>query len=178
MGSLLRKINSGLLHQVCLWVAIAEIGTNAIMSRWPLSLSHDGLQSTSVYNCRQSNSSSWVRALILQAINALCDKKFAHMRLFSMCTVATANGSWILCQVTNKHLAYYRHPCRRSCTRVNFVWNLTHMSFWLFGSQISKLGKFLLKLRTDHSEKFASREISLLYGTHVKWNCNNYFNKL
>ena len=35
-------------------------------------------QSTSVYNCSQSNSSGWVRVLILQAINALRDKGFGH----------------------------------------------------------------------------------------------------
>ena len=52
---------------------------------------------------------------------------------------------------------------RRSCTRVNFVWNLTHVSFWLCGSWISKSGKFLLKLRTNHSGNFAPREINALY---------------
>ena len=35
MGSLLGKIYSGLLHGVQLWVTIAEIGMDAIISRWP-----------------------------------------------------------------------------------------------------------------------------------------------
>ena len=53
MGSLLGKIYSGLLHEVQLWVAIAEIGMDAIMSRWPIiflkpwvSVSSKVLQST------------------------------------------------------------------------------------------------------------------------------------
>ena len=37
MGSLL-KIYSGLLHEVPLWVAIAEIGTDTVMSRWPINV--------------------------------------------------------------------------------------------------------------------------------------------
>ena len=37
MGSLL-KIYSGLLHEVRLWVAIAEIGTDTVMSRWPINV--------------------------------------------------------------------------------------------------------------------------------------------
>ena len=68
-----------------------------------------GLQNTSVYNCSQSNLSGWVRTIIWQAINALCNKRFDHMRLFSMCT-ATANRSWILGRFTNKHLVHYWHP--------------------------------------------------------------------
>ena len=40
-------------------------------------------------------------------------------------------------------------------------------AFWLFGLWISKSGKFLLKLRTDHSGKFAPREINPLYGVMV-----------
>ena len=67
-------------------------------------------QSTSVYNCSQSNSSGWVRALILQLINTLLDEGFSHMRLYSLCT-AIANGSWILCQFTNKHLVYIYYRC-------------------------------------------------------------------
>ena len=39
MGSLLKKIYSGLLHEVQLWVAIAEIGADAIMSKWHENLS-------------------------------------------------------------------------------------------------------------------------------------------
>ena len=38
MGSLLGRIYSGLLHEVRLWVAIAEIGTDAIMAYKHLSL--------------------------------------------------------------------------------------------------------------------------------------------
>ena len=34
----------------------------------------------------------------------------------------------------------------------------------MFGLLISKLRKFLLKLRVDHLGKFAPREIDLLYG--------------
>ena len=43
-------------------------------------------------NYSQSNSSGWMWKLILQAINALHDKRSGHMRLFSMC-IATADGS-------------------------------------------------------------------------------------
>ena len=52
-------------------------------------------QSTTVYNCNQSNLSAWpgqVRALILQVINALNDKGFDRTRLSSLYT-ATVNGS-------------------------------------------------------------------------------------
>ena len=52
---------------------------------------------------------------------------------------------------------------KRSCTHVKFMWNVTHVSFWLFGSWISKLGNFLLKLRADHLGKFVPREINLLH---------------
>ena len=39
-GSLLGKIYSGLLHEVRLWVAIAEIGMrmDAIVFRWPMNI--------------------------------------------------------------------------------------------------------------------------------------------
>ena len=80
----------------CGYMAIAEIGTEAIMSRWSI-YKPWVLQSTLLYNCSRSNSSgySWVWVLILQMINALHDRKvWPHRdaRLFSMCT-ATANGS-------------------------------------------------------------------------------------
>ena len=38
MGSLLGKIYFGMLHEIQLWVAIAEIGRDAIMSRWPINV--------------------------------------------------------------------------------------------------------------------------------------------
>ena len=38
MGSLLGKIYSRLLHEVQLWVTIAEIGMDAIMSRWSINI--------------------------------------------------------------------------------------------------------------------------------------------
>ena len=47
-------------------------------------------QSTSIYDHSQSNSSGQVQVLMLQAINALHDKGFGYMRLYSLCT-ATAN---------------------------------------------------------------------------------------
>ena len=109
MGSLLGKIYSALLHEVRLWVTIAKIIMDAIMSIAYKHINH-GLQSTSVvYNCSQSNSSGWVRVLILQEINILRDKRCGHTGLFSMCT-ATANRLWMLCQFTNKHLIYYQCP--------------------------------------------------------------------
>ena len=46
------------------------------------------------------------------------------------------------------------------------------MSSSIFGSCISKLGKFWLKLRTDHSGKFAPRKINSLCGTYVCWSCH------
>ena len=38
MGSLLGKMYSGLLHEVRLWVAIAEIFMDTFMSRWPINV--------------------------------------------------------------------------------------------------------------------------------------------
>ena len=38
MSSLLGKIYSELLHEVPLWAAIAEIGTDAVMSRWAINI--------------------------------------------------------------------------------------------------------------------------------------------
>ena len=92
-------------------------------------------QSTSVYNCSHSNSSGWVRELILQVINALLDEGFGHTRLYSLCT-ATANGSWILCQFTNKHLVYvhYRHPDAHIHAKTLCDMSLTWV-FQLFGSR-------------------------------------------
>ena len=119
-----------------------------------------GLQST-FYNWYRTNLNGWVQVLILQAMNALLDKRFGprfgHTRLFSMCT-ATADGLWILCQFINKHLIvqmlmYMCKLCVKShSSEFSIVW------MW-----ISKLEKFLLKLKTDHSEKFAPREINSLY---------------
>ena len=55
MSSLLGKIYSGLLHKVRLWVAITEIGTDGIMSGWPIyKLKAMGCKvatSTLAYNC-------------------------------------------------------------------------------------------------------------------------------
>ena len=75
-----------------------------------------------------------------------------------MCT-ATANGLWIV--LICKQASYLLPAFRCSRTHVNFVWNLTRVSFWLF---LSKSRNFLLKLRTDHSGQFAPREVSPLYG--------------
>ena len=73
MDLLLGKIYSGLLHEVRLWVAIAEIGIDV----WPINKLSHGLQSILVYNCSQSNSGGlmWV-IILLQAINALHNKRF------------------------------------------------------------------------------------------------------
>ena len=97
MGSLLEKIYSGSYEEVQLWVAIAEIDTDTIMSMQMACKHLSGLQSTSVYNCNQSNLSGLVRVLILQAISALHDKRFAYAHetikfFLAMCT-ATANES-------------------------------------------------------------------------------------
>ena len=50
------------------------------------------------------------------------------------------------------------------------AWTLRKMSlmsvFQLFGSRISKLGKFLLKPRVQHSGKFAPRENNPLYSIY------------
>ena len=97
------------LDEVWLWIAIVETGTDAMMHDFqmaglsilkPKAMGH-GLQSTSVYSCSRSrsNSSGWVRALILQMINALRDKSFGHTRLFSMCAQ--------LLQTDREHLVYY-----------------------------------------------------------------------
>ena len=43
MVSVLRKNYSGLLHEGRLWVTIAEIGTDTIMSRWPITSFKHGL---------------------------------------------------------------------------------------------------------------------------------------
>ena len=85
----------------------------------------------------------------------------------------TVNILWILCQFTNKHLIHYWHPDAHVR-----MWTLCEISlmwvFWLFGLWISKLGKFLLKLRTDHSGKFAPREINPLYSTYKVTNFISY----
>ena len=106
--SSVEKIYSGLSHEVQLWVAIAEIGTDAIMHNVQMASLLTLKPCVSVYSCSWSNSSGWVWALMLQVINALHNKRFGHTRLFSMCTcTTTANRSWMLCQFTNKHLIYY-----------------------------------------------------------------------
>ena len=106
MGSLLRKIYSGLLHEVQLWVTsllqklartlyVQMAYKRVSLKPWVLSKQ----RSTSIYNCSRSNSSGCMGAgtYILQVINTLHSKGFGHTRLNSLCT-AIANGSWILCQ--------------------------------------------------------------------------------
>ena len=99
MGSLLGKIYSGLLHEVRLWVAIAEIGTDAIMSM-QMAYKHLSLKPWIAkyfdLQLQPKNLSGWVRALILQVINALRNKGLPmHTRLLNFFYVHsyTANGS-------------------------------------------------------------------------------------
>ena len=112
------------------------------------------MPSNSVYNCSQSNSSGWVQALIfiLQGINALRDDFYVH-----------SNCTWIVYIVPVYKASCLLLASRCSCTHVNCEISLTWL-FWLFELWISKSGKFLLKLRTDHSGKFAYREINPVYG--------------
>ena len=87
MGSLLGKFYSGLLQEVRLWVAIAEVGRHIyVHMAYKLMFKSKAIgsskqQTTSVYNCSRSNSSGRMRVLILQVINALHDKGFGHTRL-------------------------------------------------------------------------------------------------
>ena len=162
----------------------AEISTGTIMSRY---MAYEYLSLKPCMGCKvlQStivakviyNSSGWVWMLILQAISTLRNQRFGNMRLFSMCT-ATANGLWILCQFTNKHLIYYwcpdAHVHSLTLCEILRTW-----VFWLFVLWISESEKFLLKLRTGHLGKFAPREINLLYGSKnsfsFQWLCYGLF---
>ena len=54
-----------------------------------------------------------------------------------------------------------------TCTSINFVKTFAHVSFSIFVSYISKLEKFLLKLRVHHSGKFAPRVNNPLYSRLV-----------
>ena len=94
MSSLLGKTYSGLLHEVRLWVAIAEIGTDAMMHDFqmaglstlkPKAGSCKVLQSTVVADREVTRVVGCGRLYILQVINALRDKRFGHTRLFSIC---------------------------------------------------------------------------------------------
>ena len=121
-------------------------------------------QNTLLYKITAANTEvTWVgqvRTLIMQAINAQHNIEFGHTRLFFKLSY-TANRLWMLAMsLKTKHLV----ESRCSCTYINFVYNVTHMSFWLFGSWISKLGKFLLKLKAHHLGKFPPRENNPLYG--------------
>ena len=119
----------------------------------------------------------WV--LILQAINALHDslrdKWFGQMRVFSMYT-ATANESKycaslqtnILSVTCVQMLMYTLQLCVKSHSREFFDY---------LDRESSKSGKFLLKLRTDHLEKFAPRKINLPYGklklAYMAYSCSH-----
>ena len=125
--------------------------------------------SSKVLHCSWSNLSGQVQAFILQAINALRDREIDHKRLLffvhSYCK-QIVNIVPVYKQASRLLLA---SRCSCKCSEMSLTW-----VFWLFGSWIFKSGKFLLKLRADHSGKFAPGEINPLYGnfSKKKWNLN------
>ena len=72
-----------------------------------------------------------------------------------LCTT-TANRSWILCQFTNNHFVFYQSPDTH--IHINFVWNVAHVSFWLFGLWFLRGNS--AKAKVHLSIKFAPREIT------------------
>ena len=91
-GLTTREIYSGLLHEVWLQVVIAEIGTDAVKSRWLVKFK----PRTWVAKCilpstiaaEVCNSSGWMQSLILQAMNTCTMKGLAtrdHFYVHSYC---------------------------------------------------------------------------------------------
>ena len=122
----LRKFILGCYMKLdCGCMAIAEIGTDAIMSRWSIYKPKPWIPKYFIVQL-QPKYLEWLQ-LGVGAYTAN-DKRptrwkvwpLRDARLFSMCTT-TANGLWILCQFTNKHLVYHILASRCSCTCVNFV---------------------------------------------------------